>query len=120
MTSHYDAHSFYLSEFLRKDHLEPAFNKVGRSLDDLVGIITEPEYMNHSMSRFSMCDYLFLFENNYCVPGELKGSYKRRKKAKSQLLQGKEFAQNVLRQNVDSGLLIVYNHGLYEVNKYEL
>ena len=118
--TNYDLHTIYLNEFLRAANLVPAFEKVGKTIDNLVGIITEPDYMDHSLQKNSMCDYLFLFDNNYCVPGELKGSAKGRTKARSQLRQGKEFAQTYMAQRVDSGLLIVYNQGAYDVTKYEL
>jgi len=118
--NHYDAHSYYLSQFTRRDHLMPAFKKVNKGLEDLVGIITEPEYMNHSMQHITMCDYLFLFDNRYCVPAELKGSVKQRRKATSQLKSGKLFAEEYMQQRVESGLFIVYHHGDYIVKKVDL
>ena len=120
MRNSYDVHTHYLHEFVRQANLEPAFAKVGKSLDELVGIITEPEYVDHSMRHITMCDYLFLFDDCYCVPGELKGNKKQRKKAVSQLNSGKEFAETVLQQRVDSGLFIVYNRGEYIVQGVDL
>ena len=72
------------------------------------------------MQHITMCDYLFLFDNHYCVPAELKGSVKQKRKATYQLKSGKEFAENILSQTVDTGLFIVYNQGDYIVKPVDL
>jgi hypothetical protein len=115
-----EIHSHYLSEFIKPVHLRPAFEKIGASIDDLIGIISEPEYLIHGVSHITMCDYLFLFDNGYCIPGELKGNRKQRRKATTQMKSGKEFAQDFLQYKVDRGLFVIYNVGEYQTHRIKL
>jgi hypothetical protein len=113
-------HTQYLNEFIKPFHLKPAFEKIGKSLDELVGIITEPEYLEGGVSHYTMCDYLFLFNDRVCVPGELKGNRKQRRKATSQMKSGKYFAEQFLKYDVDVGLFVVYNIGEYQTHRIKL
>ena len=61
-----------------------------------------------------MCDYLFLFDDYICIPGELKGSRKQKKKAMTQLRNGKRFAKKLFNYNVEKGLFIVYSPEKYD------
>lgn len=115
-----EIHSIHLHQFLRKIHLREPITAVGKSLDDLVSVIVEPEYYNPTLNCHTMCDYLFLFRDNYCVPGELKSGFHQQIKAKKQLRAGKEYAIDILNQSVDTGLLLTYSKGTYDFRKYRI
>lgn len=117
----YLIHAQYLAEFVKPVHLEPALNQIGKSICKLEGILSEPEYLvSDGKQHITMCDYLFLFNGNECVPGELKGSYSQKRKATSQLRSGKMFAEELLHRRVEQGMMIVYSIGNYEIHKISL
>ena len=112
-----EIHALYLHQFLRKIHLNDPIEKVGQTLDDLVSVIIEPKFYNPTLNSQTMCDYLFLFRNRYCVPGELKSGFHQQAKARKQLKAGKRYAQEILNQSVDTGLLLTYSTKGYYFRK---
>lgn len=103
---HYEHMLFYASH----PHL---FNLADYTVQ---GNIIEPRWFRRNGQRLtkeheSLCDIVFLLENEFAVPVEIKRSRKSRQKALSQLSYGKQYIEEVLKRETLYGAIGYYESG---------
>lgn len=109
---HYEHMLFYASH----PHL---FNIADYTVE---GNIIEPRWFRRRGERLtkeyeSLCDIVFLLENEFAVPVEIKRSKKSRQKALSQLRYGKQYIEDVLKRETMYGAIGYYARGQHLTEK---
>jgi len=101
-------HQHYLNNLVKR------LATVGEAVKDIRSIITEPVWFEHGRQH-ELCDLILLYDDFSATAIELKGSIKRRDKARHQMRSGGDYIKDVLHYNFRYGLFVVYNK---DINTY--
>ncbi len=83
-------------------------DRIGIPEKDIESCIVEPIWYNSPEEQKSLCDIIFVLNNDLTIPTEVKRSKDKRDKAKNQLDMGKIYSENILYRPPVYGIIAFY------------
>lgn len=99
-------HDYYLDELVNQLEL------IGENRREIRWIMKDGIWQPDGFERKKLCDLICVYKDRV-VPIELKGSRKKRKKAREQIQSGMDFAKYELGMDAPYGKFVVYGKGRY-------
>lgn len=108
-----DVHKHYVNLVANRPHL------IGLNSHKVKSVIQEPTwYKDNSRQQRSLCDLIFLHEDQSFTPVELKYSFNWRSKALQQIEHGWKYGLEVLHQPfLRPGQIVFYKNPLLDVEQ---
>lgn len=96
-------HDYFLEKLIY--HL----SEIDENQNEIEWIMKDGVWQKRGLNQnHSLCDLLVGYFGGFGVPIELKGSVKKKSKAKKQIISGREFLEDVLKIPVSYGKVVIY------------